>query len=216
LTARGTVYLSGPACFPEELESLHSIAALLETSGFNVYLPQRDGLSALSSKATDDGVAAGPDSATLETASFALDVFLLVERCDCFLFDMNGRVPDGASTFRAAAAFRAGKPVVLYKRDHRTKLYGNDNAMITGLSYEFSTVKVTEDLPRKVAEAIGRCQSFETGSRGTPYVSILSELGRDIWEALERSVESESDSPVRLMEEVADICRASEAWRFRS
>jgi len=219
LSPREIVYASGPAYGPEEVESITALTSLLETSGFDPYLPTRDGLPFMTSKAGDD--AGHPDRPrALQVAAFALDIFQIVDRCECLLFSMNGRVPDHASTFRAAVAFRAGKPVVLYKRDHRSKLHCNDNAMIIGLSFDFSTVIEPGAVPRRVAEAIREARSFETGSRRQgvtpPPVSIVSELGSEVWESLRRFRDKGLEGEAVLLDELASMCRASEAWRLYS
>lgn len=219
-----TVYVSGPVFSPEEAASMAAIAALLERSGFDVYLPARDGIEPFASTfARNDDIQERDqhNASTLEIAAFALDIYQLVERCDCLLFNMNGRVPDHGSAFRAAVAFTAGKPVVLYKRDHRTKLYGNDNAMISGLSYDFSTVKEPEGIPGEVADAMRRARRFETvpcrPGGMPPFVSIVSELGQEVWKSLQRFKEKGSDSrPIKLLGELASIREAWAAGRFRS
>jgi nucleoside 2-deoxyribosyltransferase len=219
-----TIYVSGPVYSPEELEGTAAIATLLEKSGFEVYLPARDGIESLASPpARDERLREGnrDDASALECAVFALDVYQLVERCDCVVFDMNGRVPDPGSAFRAAVAFAAGKPVVLYKRDHRTKLYGNDNAMISGLSYDFSTVKRSEAIPGEVARAIRKAGRFETPpcrSGGMPpFVSMSAELGREVFKSLGRFKErGPGTSPAELLDELASLYEASAVRRMRS
>jgi len=224
LSPGNTVYVSGPACSPEEAESMAAIATLLERSGFDVYLPPRDGIEPFAStfSRNDDIQEQGQHHAsTLEIAGFALDIYQLVEGCDCLLFNMNGRVPDPGSAFRAAVAFTAGKPVVLFKRDHRTKLSGNDNAMISGLSYDFSTVNEPEAIPGEIVDAMRKAQRFETVSCRPgglpPFVSIASALGQEVWKSLQRFKEQGPDSsPMKLLGELASICEASAAGRFYS
>jgi hypothetical protein len=128
------------------------------------------------------------DSSVLASLDFALAIFQLDDRCDCLVHNMNGRVPDEGGTFEAAVAFGLGKPVVLYKRDHRTELYGQDNAMITGLSHDFSAVTSADELPGRVRQAIARYPGRGGASGGgPPYVRLSVELGRAVWELLEES-----------------------------
>ncbi len=162
---RGCVHLVGPAYSPEEREGMAYLAALLEAGGFEVYLQQRNDTAA-------------------ESAAFALEVFQ-VTRCDCLVFNMNGRVPDDSGAFLAAVAFTLGKPVVLYKRDHRTKLFGNDNAMLSGLSFDFKSVRKPERLPAEVRKAIERATAVPLDPAALPpLVRLNADLGREVWESI--------------------------------
>jgi len=188
MEGRAIVYLAGPSYNREESAGMEAIAALLEESGYGVYLPSRDGLAqrklALDIPESDAGQGHG---GVLRDAAFALAVYQLARRCDVLVFNMNGRLPDEGGTFEAAVAFALGKPVILYKRDHRTKLHGNDNAMITGLSREFSTVTSARDLPRAIARGLGQsAASAGQPAAMPPFVELTAQLGQDIWESLQK------------------------------
>jgi nucleoside 2-deoxyribosyltransferase len=155
------VHLVGPAYSPEEREGMDYLAALLEAGGFEVYLRQRDGLPP--EPASQE---VRENDALLERAAFAQEIFPVL-RCDCLVFNMNGRIPDDNGAFLAAVAFTLGRPVVLYKRDHRTKLFGNDNAMLSGLSFDFKFVKRPEKLLAEVNSAI--LQAASLGKRLPPW-----------------------------------------------
>ncbi|MFH1149376.1 MAG: nucleoside 2-deoxyribosyltransferase [Actinomycetota bacterium] len=215
------VHLAGPDCSPEELEGMAGLAALLEGGGFEVYLRSRHGIGSVLAPHTlpgDDPALERRYRSVLESAAFALEVYQVVRRCDCLVFNMNGRVPDDGGAFLAAVAFTAGKPVILYKRDHRTKLYGNDNAMISGLSADFVPVREAARLPGEVEKAIGRCR--EQGHRPgdlPPLVKLNADLGRKVWESLQRFNEPGSKAgPTELFEELAAACEASQAYHFRA
>jgi len=216
LKRRLTVHLAGPAYSPEEVEGMTALASLLEASGFEVYFQQRDGIGSALRPSANPGFDEG-HRRVLESASFALEIYRLANRCDCLVFDMNGRVPDDGGAFLAAAAFALGKPVVLYKRDLRTKLYGNDNAMISGLSFDFSTVSEPAKLGGEVRKAIGRFAY--PGARVAsmpPLVKMNADLGRVVYESLEGFKASGSEvEPEEFYAELASACEASEAWRFR-
>jgi len=186
--------------------------------GFEVYLRSRDGIGSVLSSSAGPECDSGHERqyrSVLESAAFALEVYQLVHRCDCLVFNMNGRVPDDGAAFLAAVAFAVGKPVVLYKRDHRTKLYGNDNAMISGLSFDFSTVKEPAKLPAEVTRALGRCEESRYGT--PPLVKLNADLGRKVWESLERFREPGSKvGPIDLYDELAAACEASEAFQLRA
>jgi nucleoside 2-deoxyribosyltransferase len=218
---RVIVHLAGPAYSPEEVEGMDAIAALLEGSGFEVYLRSRDGIgSVLSSHASPEGISGREQQyrSVLESAAFALEIYRLVHRCDCLVFNMNGRVPDDGGAFVAAVAFTLGKPVVLYKRDHRTKLYGNDNAMISGLSFDFSPVREPARIPGEVARAIGLCAESRRGPGGMPpLVKINADLGREVWDSLQRfKAPGSKAGPMGLYDELAAACEASEAYHLRA
>lgn len=221
---RGIVHLAGPAFAPEEVEGMSRTASLLEGAGFETYLEPRDGLGpALQTLAGFDGDPGGEGRcrSVLQSAAFALEVYQVVRRCDCVVFNMNGRVPDDGGAFLAAAAFGAGKPVVLYKRDHRSKLFGNDNAMITGLSFDFSTVGEPSRVPGAVADAMARRQEACRAPAGMPpLVGANVELGRRVWESLQRFRSRAPGAPgaeaEELYGELEAACRDSEAYRLRA
>ena len=221
LERRTVVHLAGPAYSPEEAEGMAAIVARLEDSGFDVYVQSRDGLgSVLSPNASPEGDSESERRyrSVLESAAFALEIYQLVHRCDCLVFNMNGRVPDDGGAFLAAVAFTLGKPVVLYKRDHRTELYGNDNAMIPGLSFDFSTVTEPARLPGEVAKAIACCAVSHCGPAPLPpLVKLNADLGREAWESLQRfKAQGSTAAPTDLYDELAGACEASEAYRLRA
>ena len=189
---RKIVYISGPIFCPEEVGSLVEMAELLERKGYSTYLPHRDGLESClletiaSPVMEDKGIR--PGALHLYRASFALEMFQLAERVDCLVFNMNGRVPDEGAVFKTSIAFTAGKPLVLYKRDHRSIFHGNDNAMITGLSPTFSTVGKVEVIPMELSRAIEARESRRESSYGggniPPFVRKVVEAGREVWSSL--------------------------------
>ena len=71
---------------------------------------------------------------------FALDMFQLLDRCQSLVFNLDGRTPDDGSVVETAAAFTAGKPLVIYKTSPITMLAGADNPMVTGLSSSWKYV----------------------------------------------------------------------------
>jgi nucleoside 2-deoxyribosyltransferase len=211
---RAVVHLAGPSYSPEEVAGMEAIATTLEGSGFEVYLRSRDGLeSALS----PDAMGKEQYRSALESAAYALEIFQLVHRCDCLVFNMNGRVPDDEGAFLAAVAFGLGKPVILYKRDHRTELSGDDNAMIPGLSFDFGTVRETEKIPGEISRAMERYREPRGHAAMAPLVELNADLGRAVWESLRQFKTPGSDVDARkLCDELAAACEASEAYRLRT
>jgi len=130
------VYCSGPLFCPEEIASMNAIAGVLEEAGFDTFLPHRDGLERFVMPFLNTPLSADilGMRERIDRAVFALDVFQIVRRCDAFVLNMNGRVPDEGAVAEAGIAFAAGRTVVLYKDDYRTTFAGRDNSMITGLS----------------------------------------------------------------------------------
>jgi nucleoside 2-deoxyribosyltransferase len=130
------VYCSGPLFCPEEIAGMTAIARVLENAGYGTFLPHRDGVErlvmGLVNSTVNIDVFGSRDR--IDRAIFSLDVYQIVERCDCLVFNMNGRVPDEGACVEAGVAFAAGKPVVIYKNDRRTAFKGRDNSMINGLS----------------------------------------------------------------------------------
>ncbi|MFO8048943.1 MAG: nucleoside 2-deoxyribosyltransferase, partial [Desulfosudaceae bacterium] len=111
----GRVYCSGPLFCPEELRSMKNISEALEASGWQTYLPQRDGIEAFVLKNTDRYLAnlVRPLVRFFHRLTFAVDVYFLL-KCDCLVFNLNGRVPDEGAVAEAGLALAAGKPVILY------------------------------------------------------------------------------------------------------
>lgn len=200
MTAVTKVFLAGPAFSPEERSGMLDIAVTLEKDGLGVYLPFRDGLERNAPAPGEAGGAGSrvKDRFNLDRALFAVEIFQLVEVCDCLVFNMNGRVPDETGSFEAAVAFGAGRPVVLYKLDHRTMLHGNDNAMVTGLTYDFSTVSEIDALPGEVRRAVSKCREYGgapyRGDNVPPLVGMTARLGGEIWEWL-RGLRTAGRSP---------------------
>ncbi len=180
------IYLAGPGCAPEEREFLKTVAGELARCNYVSYIPWQDGLEGYFHHLSLS-VDAGTGITALAQASFALEMYQISFRCHALIFNMNGRVPDEGAVFKAASAFAAGKPVVIYKRDHRTAFYGVDNSMVSGLSHTFTTVKTLARLPKALNKALAKLPPVQ-GSNQKPtslqYSSTIR-LGRELWELLQ-------------------------------
>lgn len=217
------INISGPSFCPEEKKSLGEIATLLEEKGYLTYLPYRDGLEYYFTEIVAAPIVEEkrlrPGTRVLQRASFALEIYQLVERCDCLVFNMNGRVPDEGAIFKTSIAFTAGKPLVLYKRDHRSIFHGNDNAMISGLSPTFSAVGKIEHIPAELSMAIeageSRGKSPYDGDNIPPFMRQVVELGREVWSSIEelRFPEAREEERLYLLGLVSEEFRASETAR---
>ena len=158
MTTKKVIYCSGPLFSPEDLRAMSEIAGVLEDSGFDTFLPQRDGLEAFIVNSIDSGCANSmllrPVKLFANRAVFSLDTYQIVERCDGFVFNMNGRVPDEGGVVETAMAFSTGKPIVLYKNDSRSAFSGYDGSMVLGASYTHSVV---DDI-RRIPDALRRIE----------------------------------------------------------
>jgi nucleoside 2-deoxyribosyltransferase len=143
------IYCAGPLFNRKEKEEMQEIADSLESGGFRVFLPHRDGFefSNLSSTFQKMGVALEKATEILNKAIFTLDVFQVLDS-DGLVLNMNGRVPDEGAMVEAGIAWNAGKSIVIYKSDARTLLNGNDNPLLLGLS-SFETVSNIPEIPKK-------------------------------------------------------------------
>ena len=183
------VYCAGPMFSPAERQEETQIASALKEAGFDTFNPSEDGLeiNEIMGQAQDPKLmmAVMPFFPAIRKAVFALDFFQVVEGCDCLVFNMNGRVPDGGSVSEAASAHIAGKPVVLYKETPISFMLGQDNPMIDGLSYTWELVGTVGDIPNAVRQAIDRADRMKVGDDWRPSLAPMPreavDRGRKIW-----------------------------------
>jgi len=198
------VYCAGPLFNEKEKEEMAEIAQALERHGFEVFLPQRDGLEL--SKCVQSLVLSGFDrqsvSDTLSKAIFALDVFQVVEECDAIVVNLNGRVPDEGAVAEAALAWYAGKTLIAYKSDVRTVFNGYDNPLVAGLfGFRFclSIDRIADELLAR-SETENRLQGIERKAE----IDACLSLGRRIWGALRSPNGQEAIVKVLLEESTSD------------
>ena len=212
------VYCSGPLFCPEEIESMSKIAKTLEDEGYGTFLPHRDGLEAHVMKMVNDPRVTNRMfrriSKFINKAIFALDIYQIVERCDYLVLNMNGRVPDEGAIVETAIAFAAGKPLIIYKNDNRTEFNGNDNSMITGLSYTFSYVDEIQKIPEELAKIVKKVGSGESPYKGKnipPFMSKVIKFGHRVWKFLgiTRIFEAKGGEYLDHIKEIAKMCEDS-------
>jgi nucleoside 2-deoxyribosyltransferase len=173
---------------PEEIAGMNALAKTLEKAGFGTFLPHRDGLEryvlAFLNTPLSSNILGMREK--IDRAIFALDVYQIVERCDYFVLNMNGRVPDEGAVAEAGIAFTVGKPVVLYKDDYRSVFRGRDNSMILGLS-ALAPVKDRRRLPSALLEAGQRMETSGSLERPAPSGNLarVAGLGKRIWRAID-------------------------------
>lgn len=187
------VYCSGPMFSVGDLWEQANIAAVLEGGGYTTYLPQRDGLEVgkLMALLLDPQISSQEGQIALSIVrkvTYSLDIYQLIGRCTCIVFNMDGRVPDGGSLVETSIAYTAGKPVVIYKTTPITMLAGTDNPMIEGLSSTWSYVNNTTDIVPALNERIAAQQPDDYVYTPPPNVGLVMELGSTI---------ANPDSPLR-------------------
>jgi nucleoside 2-deoxyribosyltransferase len=189
MNKKSIVYCAGPQYSSEERNGMLEITLLLEKSGFNTYLSCRDGLEYLIPKLRSNLEVKQSELYDLlhmmNKAVFALETFHVIRRCDSLVLNMNGRVPDEGSVFKASLAFSAGKPVTIYKNDNRSVFNGHDNSMIIGLSGDLPVVKKLNRIPRGLRNAIRKCKKSSgfiyCGDKIPPYVRRVVVFGEEVW-----------------------------------
>ncbi|MCD6585402.1 MAG: nucleoside 2-deoxyribosyltransferase [Desulfobacteraceae bacterium] len=214
------VYCSGPLFCPEEIGSMTAIANVLEDAGFQTFLPHRDGLETYILKLVNSPVNINVFKSRdmIERAVFALDVFQVVERCDYFIFNMNGRVPDEGGVVEAAIAFAAGKPVVIYKNDYRTVFNGCDNSMVTGLTF-LPKINHINKIPGALEKAANKLNkqgpSPYTGECIPPAMRKTIKLGKRIWQMMEKlNLKKPTSTDQELIDAITDTCLNDKNVRY--
>lgn len=156
-------YCSGPLFCPEEVAVMSDIASVLEENGFETFLPQRDGVEAFVMNVVNSGMASSralsPITRLINKAVFAVDIYQIVERCDCLVFNMNGRIPDEGGVVETAVAFASGKPVVIYMSE-LPDTCGSDGPMLYGA---FSAFPVADEIEKIPGLLVGEVRDAEPG-----------------------------------------------------
>ncbi len=149
------IYCAGPLFNPSERAEMEMLAEVLELSGFKTFLPHRD--SFVYGAIVPDIVRAGYSLDVAQwmarQAIFAVDVCQVLLTCDGMIVNLNGRVPDEGAVVEGAMAWTAGKAVVLFKDDARSKIDGLDNPLVSGLG-GFLLVRRSEQLPPAMTHAL--------------------------------------------------------------
>jgi nucleoside 2-deoxyribosyltransferase len=150
-----SIYCAGPLFNSSERAEMELLAETLELAGFRTFLPHRNGFL-YGDIVPDLGRAGYPlDVAQwlARQAIFALDVYQVLMNCAGTVVNLNGRVPDEGAVVEGAMAWTAGKAVVLFKEDARSKIDGLDNPLVAGLG-AFRLITHIEELPRALTRAL--------------------------------------------------------------
>ena len=118
------VYFAGPMFNQAEKEFNLRITKVLEEYGYQVFLPQRDGIEAAMLK--------GKTEEELTKMIFALDE-TQVRNADIVFMNIDGRVPDEGAAVELGIAYGIGKRCYGVKTDTRAVEFGLEiNPMISG------------------------------------------------------------------------------------
>jgi len=201
-TTGSPVYCSGPMFSAGDLWEQQALATELESSGYTTYLPQRDGIEVGKvMQLVEHPLLEGPiaDAIMLQVRKwvFALDMYQLLERCQSLVFNLDGRTPDDGSVVETAAAFTAGKPIVIYKTTPITMLSGADNPMVQGLSSTWTYVNEVAAVPAALAQAIAAQKPYTYDA--PPNVASLIAEGNTVWDVLETLRHLPTDTPEQLV-----------------
>jgi nucleoside 2-deoxyribosyltransferase len=149
------IYCAGPIFNSSERAEMEILAEALEQAGFKTFLPHRDGFlyGAIVPDLTQTGYALEVAQWLARQAIFALDVYHVLVTCHGAVVNLNGRVPDEGAVVEGAMAWTAGKTVVLFKDDARSKIDGLDNPLVAGLG-GFRLVHHSDDVPRALTRAL--------------------------------------------------------------
>jgi nucleoside 2-deoxyribosyltransferase len=200
--AGSPVYCSGPMFSIGDKSEQRCLASVLESAGYTTYLPQRDGIEVgrimqLVDHPLLDGRIA--DAIMLEVRKwvFALDMYQLLERCQSLVFNLDGRTPDEGSVVETAAAFAAGKPIVIFKSTPITMLAGADNPMVEGLSSIWAYAEEANAIPPALAKAVTGAKPY--AYNGPENVGSLVREGQLVWDVLETLRGHPTDTPDQLV-----------------
>jgi nucleoside 2-deoxyribosyltransferase len=215
------VYCSGPMFSVGDKWEQQAVASALESAGYTTYLPQRDGIEVgrvmqLVNHPLLEGRIADKIMLEVRKWVFALDMFQLLERCQSLVFNMDGRTPDDGSVVETAAAFTAGKPIVIYKTTPITMLAGADNPMVQGLSSSWAYVEDVKAIPQALAGAIAAADGQSYTYAAPPHVAGLMHEGSEVWDVLETLREHPKHGPEELIAWVHAIARALERQPART
>ena len=118
------VYLACPMFSQGEKDFNVKIASALEEFGYEVFLPQRDGLEA--------ALLQGKSEEEVVKIIFDLD-YKQVQKADIIFMNLDGRVIDEGANVELGMAFALGKRCYGCKTDTRTLQYHLDNnPLVTG------------------------------------------------------------------------------------
>jgi nucleoside 2-deoxyribosyltransferase len=182
------VYCSGALFCPVEVAEMADIAKSLENVGYNTYLPQRDGGEAFVMNSIDTPIAGSPFlrpfTNYLTKVMFALDIYEIL-KCDYFIINLNGRVPDDGAVSELGVAFASGRPIIQFKSDLRSLFNGRDHPMIAGAALYMPPVNQLEQIPGRLEKIVEYVNGFGIntyeGENIPRSVQKIVDLGFKVW-----------------------------------
>ncbi len=142
------IYFAGPMFNQAEKSFNLEITELLEECGYEVFLPQRDGIEA--------ALLEGKTEEEITEMIFALDAEQ-VRKADILFMNLDGRVPDEGACVELGIAYAAGKRCYGFKTDTRAvEQLLEVNPMITGcmirLFKSYDGEELKEEIRKYLAE----------------------------------------------------------------
>ncbi len=138
------VYFAGPMFNQAEKDFNEEIVSVLEEYGYEVFLPQRDGIEAAQLE--------GKSEEELIKMIFDLDSDE-VKKADILFMNLDGRVPDEGACVELGIAFGLGKRCYGFKTDTRSVELGLDlNPMISGCMIKIFKNYDGEQLLKEIKE----------------------------------------------------------------
>jgi nucleoside 2-deoxyribosyltransferase len=209
--AGSPVYCSGPMFSIADKREQKEISDALEKAGFTTYLPQRDGIEVgrvmqMVNHPLLEGAIADKIMLQVRKWVFALDMYQLLERCQALVFNLDGRAPDEGSVVETAAAFTAGKPLVIFKTSPITILAGTDNPMVQGLSSSWEYAAHSKDVPPAVTAVVAAAAKAPYTYAPPANIAALIKEGSEVWEVLS-DMRSMPDDPVDLIKWLEEIAK---------
>ncbi len=206
-----SVYLAGPLFNEPERFEMERIAEALETSGFKVFLPHRDGLEfAEIFPYLVDKLNYSPEDVSrwMGFAIDALDVYQVIIVNGSLVMNLNGRVPDEGAIAELTMAWMLGKPTLIYKNDLRSLTSNIDNPLVTGRA-NFIQLSTYTEIPNRLKILISELAPEDLNFIQSLPTKVRQKLteGQKIWKTL-LHVRSKELSSHQAKHEVATLIAA--------
>jgi len=142
------IYFAGPMFNHAEKEFNLEIVKVLEDFGYQVFLPQRDGIEAAKLE--------GKTEEELIQMIFSLDA-QEVKKADIIFMNIDGRVPDEGTCVELGIAYGSGKRCYGFKTDtHSVELGLDMNPMISGCMVKLFQDSDGEKLEEEIRQYLSK------------------------------------------------------------
>ncbi len=115
---------------------------------------------------------------------FALDIYEIL-KCDYFIINLNGRVPDDGAISELGVAFASGRPIIQYKSDLRSLFNGRDHPMIAGAALHVPPVHQLDHIPDRIGKIVDFVnklgENTYKGEKIPQSVQKVVNLGFKVW-----------------------------------